>query len=243
MATTLFQLRERAKSESDNVGQGFVSDAEWNEFIGQSYLELYGLVTEAYGNDYNVQSPNTGYTFTTDGVNQFFALPTNFFKLLGVDLQITGSAGNWVSLKPFTFGERNSLSNWNSSIPMAGQVIRLFYVPKATLPVLDNDTIEGVNGWEEYVVVDAAIKAMAKEESDVSVLMARKKALIARLNSETQNRDSGEAVRISLTRGRRNRTMKYRLNGNQIWLIGNSYLPFEQFEDGSGWDDGYGTGW
>jgi hypothetical protein len=175
---------------------------------------------QAFGNDYFVQSPAGGYQFTTDGINDHFALPTDFYKLLGVDVQVS-SPGMWVALRPFNFADRNRYAVTNSAIPMAGQTLRLFYVPKFTPFVLDADTMDGVNGWEEYIVVDAAMKALAKEESDVSVLMARKQALIQRLDAETQNRDAGSPATVGDTIGRRARAMMYRLNGSQLWLLGN----------------------
>jgi hypothetical protein len=235
--TTLLQLRDRAKQESDNVGSTFITDAEWNSYIVASYQELYGLITQAFGNDYFTQAPSTGFTITTDGVNQFFALPTDFFKLLGVDLRIS-SPGNYVALKPFPFAERNQQSLVNSQIPMAGQVLRVFYVPLPTVPTIDASVVDGVNGWEEYIVIDAAIKALAKEESDVSVFMARKGAIIERLNSEVENRDAGSPATVADVRGRRSRGMRYRLNGASLWLVGNGQPGYGPWGDWGEWQDG-----
>ncbi len=248
--TTLLAVRDACKSESDNVGEAFVADAEWDVFIQRSYAELYGLIVTEFGNDYFVQSPNSGYQFTTDGINQLFNLPDGvspsfagasaFFKLLGVDLRVS-APNQWVSLHPFPFAERNRYSLGNNNIPMAGQVIRLLYVPRLVVPTADSDLLDGVNGWTEYIVVDACIKAMGKEESDVSPLFARKQALIDRLNSEVENRDAGFPAVIADTRGRGGVGMRYRLNGNQLWLIGGSTLQ-PGWGDFS-WDDGfYGNG-
>lgn len=238
MATTLLQLRDRCKQESDNVGQSYVSDAEWNNYINGSYAELYGLIVEAFGNDYFVQSPASGYTFVTDGTNNFFALPADFFKLLGVDLRVQ-APNYWVSLKPFAFAERNRFSLFNSSVPMAGQTVRLLYVPRVATLSLDADSVDGVNGWEEYIVADACIKALAKEESDVSVFAARKQALVARINAETENRDAGSPARIVDVFGQRSRGMQYRLNGNNLWLIGGNTPAWGYPGDGLV-DDGFG---
>lgn len=218
---SLLNIRNRCKQESDNVGQSFLSDTEWDSLINSSYQELYGLIVEAFGNDYFTQTPATGFSITTTGTTQFFALPSDFFKLLGVDLQIS-SPSQWVSLDQFPFSARNSLSAFNSSIPAAGQVLRVFYVPTVTLLSGDASILDGVNGWEEYVIIDAALKAMAKEESDVSVLMTRKQAILARLAAEIENRDANDNGRIADTRGRSARGMRYRLNGGQLWLIGNA---------------------
>jgi hypothetical protein len=222
MATvTLLQLRNRAKQESDNVNSSFLTDAEWDSLLVSSYQELYGLVVQTYGNNYYTQSPSGGFTVTTDGINQFFALPTDFFKMLGVDLLI-GGTNNYVSLKPFSFSDRNQLNvGANGGVPMAGQTVRLYYVPLPTLPTVDASTIEGVNGWEEYIIVDAAMKALAKEESDVSVMALRKQALIQRLEAEAENRDAGSPATVADVIGKRARGMQYRINGNNLWLIGN----------------------
>jgi hypothetical protein len=76
-------------------------------------------------------------------------------------------------------------------VPSTTQTLKLWYVPAQT-PMTDTaDTLDGVNGWEEYVVIDAAMKALIKEESDVSALMAQKEAIKRRIESMSQNRDAG----------------------------------------------------
>lgn len=242
---TLLEVRNACKQSSDNVGQAFLSDAEWDGHIQRAYQELYGMVVQAFGNDYFVQTPATGYQFTTDGINSTFALPDGsgsspaFFKLLGVDLRIS-APGQWATLHPFPFAERNRLSITNSSIPMAGQVLRLLYVPRLTVPTLDADTIDGVNGWEDWMIAKACFVALAKEESDLSSFAMRMSKLEERLKSEPENRDSGFTAGIADTRGRGAMGMRYRLNGNNIWLIGGSTPAWPQ-DEWTGYGD-YG-GW
>jgi hypothetical protein len=65
-----------------------------------------------------------------------------------------------------------------------------------------SDTVDGYSGWTEYVIVDAAIKCLQKEESDVSVLMVQKAALKQRIEEASQNRDAGQPSTISDTRAR-----------------------------------------
>ena len=234
---TLAQLRTLAKQESDNVNASFISDAEWNRYIQGSFNELYGLIVEAYGEEYFAQTPSAGYTFTTDGTNDKYALPALFFKLRAVDVRVQGST-QWVGLKQFTMAQRNVFSGNTTSIPMAGQTVRLLYTPLPTLPAVDADTIDGVNGWEEYVIIDAAMKALAKEEADVTTLMARKAAMMRRLEAETENRNSGEPHVIANTLGRGASGMMYRLDGGNLWLIGGSMPGWAPYGDRSG--DGWG---
>lgn len=64
------------------------------------------------------------------------------------------------------------------------------------LQIFDYNTqIDGVAGWEEYIVIDAAIKCKDKEESDVSVLIARKNEKKKDIEGIAANRDPGSASR------------------------------------------------
>lgn len=217
--STLSELRDRCKQESDNVGQSFVSDAEWNLYINNSYAELYGLLAQKFDGDYFV---TTSGTITTDGTNQQFALAADFFKLLLVEV-LVASPAQWISLKRFSLADKNTISQFNTQIPAAGQSVRYWYIPRVTALAADGtSTVDAVsiNGWDEYIVVDACIKAVAKEESDVSVFMARKSALMQRLNEEAGNRDAGNPSRIVDVRGKRAQSMQYRLNGSNLMLVG-----------------------
>lgn len=224
MATTLTlaQARLLAQQESDMVNSQFVSDSEWNSYINQSYFELYDLLVQKYGDDYYANNVE----FETDGTSQLYALPngTNysaapaFYKLLGVDLSLSPSPDSWITLKRFNMSARNrySVPNfqnfygvtnlryrlngnniWFTPTPQAGQTIRLWYVPRLSTLDSDASTMDGISGWTEYVIVDAAIKAKNKEESDVSVLMARKAGLILRIESAAENRDAANPMTVS----------------------------------------------
>ena len=224
--TTLLDIRTSCKEESDNVGQSFLSDTEWNRLINKSAKSLYGKITEAFGNDYFTQG-TAPYTFTTDGTNSYFALPDGtgafpaFFKLLGVDLGLQGNSNQYVSLKPFAFADRNLYSGlFNQSVPPAGQLIRVFYVPRFVDLTVDASTFDGFNGWEDWIVCESCMSALAKEESDVSVFAGRLQALKERLQTEIEHRDAANPARIVDTLGRGAQGMMYRLNGNNLWLIG-----------------------
>ena len=300
---TLGAIRTLAQQESDMLNSNFVTTTEWNSFINNSYKELYDLLVSAYGNEYYVATP---YQFTTDGTNKLFNLPTDFYKSLGVDLQIGNSQNSFVSLKPYNFPERNKYSVPNiqafygytnlkykivgsqimfNMIPVGGQLIQIWYVPEPSnlqrsfigsttngsavvgvgdtsnlsinmivsqasnsgspIPAQTNilskitdtsitlnanavasgngqtlfgwfesTTLDGISGWEEYIVIDAAMKAMAKEESDIQPLLVRKQAMLKRLEDMAEARDAGEPMTVSDSR-----------NNNLVWG-----------EWGTGWD-------
>ena len=218
---SLGQLRLAAQQRADRVNSNFVTLPEWNSYIGQSYYELYDLLITLY-EDFFVKAP---YTFATDGTTSQYTLPTDFYKLLGVDMGYPNASGQgWITVKKYNFIARNRfvfpqvnsalvgvynpqyrlMGNTIMFIPTlsAGQSVRLWYIPKLTQPLADTDIITGVSGWTEYIIVDAAIKALQKEESDVTILMAQKGALIKRIEESAMNRDAGQADTISNVRTR-----------------------------------------
>ena len=52
-------------------------------------------------------------------------------------------------------------------------------------------------GYEEYLVISAAINCLQKEESDVRILLAQKAQTMKRIESAASNRDPGEPYAIT----------------------------------------------
>lgn len=217
LTATLSELRTQVRQRADMVNSTFVSDSELNGYINKSYAELYDLLVRQYGEDYNVSSQ----TITTDSTNVNYALAADFYKLIGVDLLISGTIGtqsaDYVTLVPYQFAERNRYSaavvglvqptnnfrykilgnNINFIKPDANRSVVIYYHPRITPLSGDSDTVDGVNGWEEYIIVDAAIKCLAKEESDTSELQLEKQILEKRITEMAAQRDTGFSERVS----------------------------------------------
>ncbi len=211
MSISLSELRLRTREKADRVNSNFVEDAELNFILNQSIAELHDIMVMANSADYAVSSQN----FTTVGTVEDYALPADFYKLKGVDARITQN--NWYSLRPFNFNERNRNDDvtWGlingpsvryrlvggnikfSPAPEGSYQIRLWYTPLAPKLVLDTDTLNDLNSFSEYVIVDAAIKYLMKEESDVSMLLGQKEALKRRIEVMANNRDEGQPESIS----------------------------------------------
>ena len=62
---------------------------------------------------------------------------------------------------------------------------------------LGTDIVDGVSGWEEYIVLDAAIKCLAKEESSTTSLENQLAKMRARIDEMAENRTLDEAGRIA----------------------------------------------
>lgn len=209
MSITLTEIRSQARDRADMQNSSFVSDAELTKYVNSSIAELHDLLIAGGESDYYLLST----TFNTVASTETYALPAAFYKLRGVDVQ---SGGDWISVRPFNFNERNSslsaaynLSGLDFRYRLAGSnillspppsgvnTVKLWYTPVATKLTADSDTLDDVNQFAEYVITDAAIKMLQKEESDVSVLLAQKADLRKRIENMVANRDAGQPESIS----------------------------------------------
>lgn len=214
--TTVGNLKLEILQRINKENSPFYTDQEMNSMISQSYKELWDILAQKFGDDYFVATP---YTYTTGQNVQLYPLPVDFKALLGVEVSLNPTDPNsWITLKRFEFIQRNLWNfpnvytfygitnlryriNGNNlmlvPITQAGQTLRIWYVPRPNQLINDTDKVDGVAGWEEYIVADVAIKALAKEESDVQVFALQKAALLARIESAAENRDIGEAQTVS----------------------------------------------
>ena len=208
MSYTLAQIRELAKQRADMENSSFISDAEWTTMINGSYGELYDLITVQF-EDYYLAEP-LSFTLTNQNTKD---LPADFYKLRGLDV-LDGS--RWSNVREFNFGERNRFSGVVSGfygrqktyrvmgqkiyllpeIDPAGQY-RLWYIPRIKKLVSEADLMGDVLDFEEYVVVDSAIKALIKEESDPSALMKQKADMASRVITMAADRSVDQPERVT----------------------------------------------
>jgi hypothetical protein len=203
-AVSLATLRTRARERADMPVAGFIPDTATgiDAFVNEGVQRLHEMLVEAYDSNYFKKSQ----TFTTFGA-ETVTLPTDFYKLLGVDLTY-GSITQTV--QPFARGMRNVYKNLGSSTPWgpavhyslqgpstlrllpappAGTPGTFWYVPVATPLVLTTDTVDFPNGWERYVVLYTAIQMKLKQEDDVRDLRYELEKMEAELRLIADRRD------------------------------------------------------
>lgn len=213
MDYTLSQLRTMCRQKADMETSQFVSDSELTGLINLSLTELYDLWVRAYGEDYFIADP---FSISVVPGTADYSLPSTFYKMRGVDARI-GSSGQWYSLKPFNFNERNRnqdiavdlMAGPNLRYKLFGNKIRfsptpnsntnvqVWFIPQFAFLVNDSDVFTDINGSIEYVILDVAIKMLLKEESDPSALMNQKLAIQQRLQNMAANRDLGQSLSVS----------------------------------------------
>jgi len=224
----LSQLMALARQESDTEIDEHISDDELVMYLNQSRLELYDLLLLSFGEDYytasaDITTNGIDQLFPLpNGILYGAAAP--FYKGLLVEARALGNIGSnqpvWITLLKFNFHEKNRYNLINQALvtgymwpryrlhganimfqplPQAGLYVRLWYAPKLKPMVALTDVADDWGGWLEYVVVDAAIKCVMKQERDPSGLILRRNALAQRVTTAAANRDLGEPNTVTET--------------------------------------------
>ena len=212
-STLMTQVRQRADME----GSTFVSDTEIRVWLNAALAELHDIMILCF-EDYYVNTT----TYSLPGTNPG-TLPSDFYKSLGVDFD---TGGVTYTIKPYSFQERNMYNSnagvaagnvaalryqirddkihFIPTTPPSGTVT-LHYVPECqqfrTGGEDDAATVGSKNksiaiGYQEYLVVSAAIKCLMKEESDVRMLLAEKGDLQRRIETAAPKKDAGHPHKI-----------------------------------------------
>jgi hypothetical protein len=187
------------------VSSSFITTSELDGYINNSGGELWDILMTRY-EDYTTTPEWT--QFSLSGSNYQYTLPADCVKIRGVEYY---DVGDWSTLKRYTLEDRDRWRDtqwrWGSGdrrytilgsrlsfVPedeASGQY-RFRYIQAWTTLTGSSQTVSLPNGWEEYLVVDAAIKCKQKEESDTAALEMRKAGLLRRIEAASSNRDAGE---------------------------------------------------
>jgi hypothetical protein len=212
MSITLEELKTQSRQLADMSDNEFISDSELTNYINFAISELHDMLVENYESEYFL-STESG---TTVSGTAEYALPTNFYKLRGVDIKLNGT--DWFSINAFNFNERNryeEFGSWSlqgisnvryrvmgsnirfSPVPDNALPYKIWYIPVATKLVSDSDTLDDINQFSDFVILTAAMKMLIKEESDVSVLQAERNRIEQKIRQASENRDAGQPASIS----------------------------------------------
>lgn len=203
---TLADLRLSSQQRADMENSTFLSTPEWTSNLNASYAELYDILVSRF-EDYYIQK----ILFTIAPGADTYTLTSGFYKIRGLDYSNGSGSERWNTVGKWQFADRNKINKaitrdlsglYDRNYRVMGQQIiilpadkapgdyRLWQIPRFTPLVSDGDVLGDVLDFEEYVIVDAAIKALIKEESDVQALMMIKQQLKERIEAMASNRDT-----------------------------------------------------
>ncbi len=189
---------------------------------GDNYFMAPPLLLNLTGQQYYPLPDGSNYP--VDGIPS-----PAMYKLIGVDANISGGSpttnAGWVSVARFNDSDLNKYTAFpgqagalNNAYEMAYRemgtnlwviplntniVLRIRYVPILTQLLQDTDMLPfSISGWCEYVINDAAMKAMIKEESieKWTLLAQANQQIIERIETTAANRDVGQPNTVSNVR-------------------------------------------
>lgn len=206
----------RRRADIENVTRRFPDD-EVLEYINQSIARLYTILDRCDDTYYQKRSNIT----TTSGTG-IYALPLDFWTLKQVAVQVSNniqfvarqymlSEGPWLQ----TIGVWSagfpvyyricSLAGVGGDLdgiefaprPTGNYVVTITYAKSPQRLGLGNDFFDGKAGYEEWVILDAAIKARRKQNTDATALMADKMEVENWILSSANRRDQSSPQRVT----------------------------------------------
>jgi hypothetical protein len=192
------------KAADVEYATGRFPDSEILEYLNQSIVRFYTMLDRM---DSTYYQTSTSFT-TTSGVGKY-SLPSNFWSLKGVSVQL--SADQSVRCRKYTPEEGSALDNqttWHNysypifyriegdfirfrPLPAGEYTVTLDYTPlPQRLTLTPVSEFDGVAGFERWVILDAAAKCKIKDSLDPSLLMAEKAEVEAWISSTASSRDA-----------------------------------------------------
>lgn len=206
LSTMRTEVRRRANIENST----FITDAEIDALLNEGLNEVYDLLVQARAQEYK----RSASTITTVAGTSAYALPSDFYELLSVDIQYGSNLV--MSARPYAEFERNMykwLPGWQLNapvyyrlqgnninfipVPSGAYSVTLNYYPAYTTLVNNSDTFDGVSGWEAYGIWFAVAACQSKHKTmDPSFAMGRVAELKRRIEGLAALRDAGNAERV-----------------------------------------------
>lgn len=181
---TLSDMRTRVRQRADAEADPHVTDSEITGLINNARTAFYDLLIGSAPPDYF----RTSSTFSTANGTVAYNLPSDFYKLR--QLYVIDATGIYRPLE-----QVDEVARYSYRAPNAVCSMRLDYVPVPTDLSADGDTLDGINGWDEFVVLTAAIDIKNKKEDDASALIRKRAELQQRIESMAP-RDEGSPRHI-----------------------------------------------
>ncbi len=198
---TLAEIRTRVRETSDMEGMdtttGHIDDTELDGYINQSFSKLYDILVQKGIYQYETTNDFTGTGVATYSLPADFYAPGSVFYVDSERLNpIKEIQLSEIHLYKTTAVNRSSAYRVHGSViefypPPSGGTYRMYYAPAYTTLSADGDTVDGVNGWEEFIVLDSAVKCLMKENSPSDDLLRERQMLLDRVDAMAKNKRQG----------------------------------------------------
>lgn len=205
-------LRIRQRSDNEHSTSDFIDPDELIGLVDTHHKELYALLVEN-----NIHQIEATQSLTATGALTYPVLD-DYYGVVGVFRVESGSRlplgrHDWrFKLNPSVTGPAVTYRIFNDGtsgliefdpIPASGDY-EIRYIPRPTDLTAGNQDVDGVLGWEEYIVCAGARDVFEKEGNlDAAATQeAKRNRLELRIKKEAANRELTQSYRIQNVRAR-----------------------------------------
>lgn len=214
------QIVINAKEAADMTTANFLGALEVERLVNKSYGRWYYMVARAVPERFEKTQ-----TITATGATSY-AVPTDYAATMAMEHTPSGS-NSVLEIPRVMFQERNRWGTGTTGGVARGfrvarldgsNVPQVFFYPNPTsgdythvyLPVPkvlegsegDDDSIDGVFGWERWIELDVAIQLLNKEESDASALVLERAKIEREIEGAASDRNMKTPKRVVDVRAR-----------------------------------------
>ncbi len=194
---------------SQFINQSGLAGTELIRYANLAYKDLYAQIVGSKEFYFS-----TTFDFNISAGNDTYPLPSDFYKLDGVDLSLDNS-GRYLTLRPMQFSERNKFrSGLALAVAPFGQVfkyilvggnirfvplpnqsnnIQLWYTPEPAIITTLSQVLTLPVGGDEYMTLYIAAMAAAKENDDPTPFNDKRMEVLNQLKNSLKDRDQGAA--------------------------------------------------
>jgi hypothetical protein len=225
------ELRTRVQTAADMTiaaAGTFIITTELDQWIQDACKALYDKMVWARGEDYYAKFA----TYNLVAGTYYYNLPADFYRSLHLDAYLGNDHTPVPRFELKQISDLKAITSGASSIyelryriepaqvefrptPQLTCAVDHFYIPTCADLTAGGITFDGINGWEEWAVLHAAICCLDKEESDSSALKQRLAMQEQRIQELASQRDAGMPYVVQDTR--RDRSTHSRRNLSNDW--------------------------
>lgn len=199
---------------TDTENDANISDAYLLTLVDRSYNKLYRQIATAYAGFFDIEDTSKSLIVG----QRTYALPSDFMHLRGVDIV---KDNDRISLTRIGFGDRNSLTNDPRYVPLrlerqrtnyaymvqkndlrieplpnTTEQLIITYVPRPARITATNTTFDVIAGFDDFIIYDASIMVLAKQERDASVYGQLRADALQMVVQACKPREVGDAIQV-----------------------------------------------
>lgn len=211
---TLLEIRDKVRQRADIQKEtARYPDSELNQYINDSYKKLYGILVR-----HNLHRDESSQTINADG-SATYDLPADHFSTMAIFKE---EGDYYRRLRKHGFRDRphggtetitGEAVTYRIARVAGTKTVEMFprptdgvyihtYVPILADLSADTDTLDSILAWDEFVVIDAAIKCLRKENSDTTELKRDLAEEFGKITADAAAVELAESIKVERTRRR-----------------------------------------